>query len=77
VVTQDIVYLEGETVSNFFARLDRGRHCRWRRQYESLVTRSGFRLVTSSVVRSHPTSGRARYLIMALEPAKDGGGLRG
>ena len=67
-VTQDIVYLPGKPVSNFFARLDRGRHCRSRDGYETLAKDAGFRLVSSSIVPSHPTRGRVQYLIMTLEP---------
>ena len=70
IVTQDIVYLPGEPVSNFFARLDRGRFCRRRDEYEALVTQAGFRVLSSSIVRSHPTPGRAKYLNMALEPRR-------
>jgi SAM-dependent methyltransferase len=70
LVTQDIVYLPGELVSNFFARLDRGRYCRSQKEYETLVESAGFAVVCSSIVRSHPTRGRAKYLIMSIEPIR-------
>ncbi|WP_028317023.1 class I SAM-dependent methyltransferase [Desulfobulbus elongatus] len=67
IVTQDIVYLPGELVSNFFAHLDRGRFCRKQDEYEGLVRSSGLDVVSSSIVRSHPKNGRAKYLIMTIE----------
>lgn len=70
LVTQDIVYLPGELVSNFFARIDRGRYCRSQKEYEALVESAGFTVVCSSIVRSHPTRGRAKYLIMSIEPIR-------
>lgn len=69
VVTQDIVFLPGEIVNNFFARLDRGRHCRQQLGYEALVRRAGYALRESRIVRSHPTRGRVKYLLMAFEPS--------
>ena len=68
IVTQDIVYLPGELVSNFFARLDRGRFCRKPNEYETLARDAGFDVVYSSIVRSHPTSGRVKYLVMTMAP---------
>ena len=70
IVTQDIVYLPGEFVSNFFARLDRGRFCRKPHEYEELANAAGFDLLSSSTVRSHPTHGRAIYFLMSLEPRR-------
>jgi SAM-dependent methyltransferase len=66
IVTLDIVFLPGEHVSNFLARLDRGRHCRSEEEYERLVERAGLTLVEEAIVRSHPTHGRAKYLIMTI-----------
>lgn len=68
VMALDIVYLPGKALNNLFARLDRGRFCRHREQYESLVERSAFELRESVLVRSHPLTGLVWYLIMKLEP---------
>jgi SAM-dependent methyltransferase len=68
IVTSDIVFLPGDTVSNLLARFDRGRFCRSRHEFEGLVTRAGLKLVESDVVRSHPTRGLAKYLMMTIEP---------
>jgi SAM-dependent methyltransferase len=68
VVTLDIVYLEHEPLSNALAALDRGRFCRRREGYEGLARAAGWSVRQSSVVRSHPTRGRALYLLMVLEP---------
>lgn len=68
IVTSDIVFLEGEYVSNFLARLDRGKFCRERAGFEDLVRRSGLRVVESAIVRSHPQRGLAKYLMMTIEP---------
>ena len=69
IVTSDIVYLKGEYVSNVLAALDRGTFCRRREQFEDLVRRASLRLVESAIVRSHPTRGLARYLMMTIERA--------
>ena len=69
IVTQDIVYLQGKRFSNLLASLDRGRFCRKRPEYEALVQESGFRLRESEIVRCHPRTGLAWYLMMTLEPA--------
>lgn len=71
-VTQDIVYLPNEMISNFFASLDRGRHCRKQDEYEALVKQAGFNVVHSTIVRSHPTRGRVKYLLMTIEPKTQG-----
>jgi SAM-dependent methyltransferase len=68
VATSDIVYLDGELLSNMLARLDRGRHCRDERGYHDLVASSGLVPVDSAVVRCHPTHGLAKYLMMTLAP---------
>lgn len=67
IVTSDIVYLERSTISNFLASMDRGRYCRHREQYEELVAKAGLRLVESTVIRSHPKHGLAKYLLMTIE----------
>jgi len=66
VVTQDIVYLEGEPVSNFLARLDRGRDCRSLGGYEALANEAGWTVSESVIIRSHPKMGLAKYLVMTL-----------
>jgi SAM-dependent methyltransferase len=68
IVTSDIVYLPDSMVSNFLAGLDRGKFCRERDQFEGLVARAGLKLVESAIVRSHPTRGLAKYLMMTIEP---------
>jgi SAM-dependent methyltransferase len=68
IVTSDIVYLQRNTVSNFLASLDRGKFCRHREEYEALVAQAGLRLVESDIVRSHPTRGLAKYIMMTIEP---------
>ena len=67
IATQDVVYLPGKHMSNFFARLDRGKHVRDVEGFRALVARSGLHLADEQIVRCHPTSGRAYYLLMALE----------
>lgn len=68
IATQDAVYLPRERMSNFLARLDRGKFVRTEDGYRSLVARAGLRLESRHIARSHPESGRARYLIMTLVP---------
>jgi len=72
IVTSDIVYLASDSVSNsvsnFLAGLDRGKFCRERGQFEDLVKQAGLTLVESDIVRSHPTRGLAKYLMMTIEP---------
>jgi cyclopropane fatty-acyl-phospholipid synthase-like methyltransferase len=66
VVTQDIVYLPNERISNWFASLDRGRYCRKPDEYTRLVKASGFTVLRSDVIRSHPTRVWVKYFIMVL-----------
>jgi SAM-dependent methyltransferase len=68
VLTVDIVYLPGEKLNNFFARRDRGRHCRDLSGYRELVRQSGFTLSEERVLRSHPRTGLVKYLYMTLTP---------
>lgn len=68
IASIDIVYLRGKWFSNLLAAFDRGRHCRRQPEYEALVRGSGYRLTESRIVRSHPSNGRALYLVMAFEP---------
>jgi SAM-dependent methyltransferase len=67
IATSDVVYLPGKHLNNLFAWLDRGKHVRDVGGYRSLVERAGLRVVSESIVRSHPTKGRAEYLVFALE----------
>jgi SAM-dependent methyltransferase len=70
IVTQDVVYLPDERVSNLLARLDRGRFVRGERGYRELVHQAGLRLEDARIIRNHPRSGRALYLVMALAPKR-------
>lgn len=68
IVTQDIVFLEDESVSNFLARLDRGSYCRSPDDYVRLAGEGGWTVDESSVIKSHPTRGLAKYFVMTLSP---------
>ncbi|MEO8902273.1 MAG: class I SAM-dependent methyltransferase [Polyangiaceae bacterium] len=68
IVTSDIVYLDKSLVSNFLASMDRGRFCRRRDEFEALVARASLRVVESTVIRCHPKTGLAKYLLMTIEP---------
>jgi SAM-dependent methyltransferase len=68
LVTQDVVYLPGEPISNLLARLDRGKHVRHHQGYRALVARAGLQITAEQIMRSHPDSGRALYLVMTLAP---------
>jgi hypothetical protein len=68
VATADVVYLPGEHVSNALAFFDRGKFVRRREPYLELASRAGLRIAREEVVRSHPETGKALYLFMALEP---------
>lgn len=67
-VTLDIVYLDGREhlISNAFAALDRGRHCRRREQYRALVQRAGVELIADELIWGDNKRKRARYFIMQL-----------
>jgi SAM-dependent methyltransferase len=71
IVTQDIVFLPGAPINNLFARLDRGRYCRRKEEYEALVRVSGLELKDSTIISSHPKGGRVRYQVMTLEPRQE------
>jgi SAM-dependent methyltransferase len=70
IVTQDVVHLPGERLSNLFARLDRGRFVRDERGYGELVGQAGLQLEGARIARSHPQSGRALYLVLTLAPPR-------
>jgi SAM-dependent methyltransferase len=72
IATSDVVYLPGEHVSNFLAWMDRGKHVRRPPAYRDLATGAGLRVVSDEIVRSHPTNGKALYIMMALEPQRTG-----
>jgi SAM-dependent methyltransferase len=67
IVTVDPVFLTGEPVNNILARLDRGQFVRRIEGYRDLVGQAGLALTRDAVMRSHPTRGIARYLLMVLE----------
>jgi SAM-dependent methyltransferase len=65
-VSLDIVFLPGRHYNNLLARLDRGRFCRVRAEYEALVESSGLRVEKVQLVPSHPTRGLVDYLVMDI-----------
>jgi SAM-dependent methyltransferase len=67
IATQDVVFLPGEHLSNFYARLDRGKHVREVEGYRALAAAADLEIKREEIVRSHPTRGRALYLLMALD----------
>jgi len=68
IVTSDPVYLDKEPLSNLYARLDRGKFCRRREAYEALIGQTKLRVAEGEIVRSHPTRGLAKWLMMTIEP---------
>jgi SAM-dependent methyltransferase len=68
IATSDVVYLPGKHMSNLLALLDRGKFVRKRDQFLALPRRAGLCVVRDELVRSHPKSGKAIYLMMTLEP---------
>jgi SAM-dependent methyltransferase len=72
VVALDIVFLPGERISNFLARMDRGRFCRRAEQYLALAEASGLAVTDDRIVRSHPRTGLAKYFMMTLAPRRSG-----
>jgi SAM-dependent methyltransferase len=71
IATSDVVYLPGQIVSNVLAYFDRGKFVRRHQPYLDLIARAGLRLVRDQIVRSHPTNGKALYLMTSLEPASE------
>ena len=67
IATLDVVILPGEPVSNFLARLDRGKFVRDQDGFHALAARAGLVVTRNEIVRSSPNGGRALYLLMALE----------
>jgi 2-polyprenyl-3-methyl-5-hydroxy-6-metoxy-1,4-benzoquinol methylase len=68
IATSDVVYLPRQHLSNLLAFFDRGKFVRDREGFLALPRRAGLRIVREEVVRSHPTNGKALYLMMTLEP---------
>jgi SAM-dependent methyltransferase len=68
IATADTVYIPGQHVSNFLAFLDRGRFVRSTEGFVALVEEANVEVVCRQIIRSHPTSGWALYLIMTLSP---------
>jgi hypothetical protein len=68
IVTSDIVFLPREPVSNFFARLDRGQHCREPAAYRELAQAAGLTVEEAAIERCHRYTGLAKYWMMTLRP---------
>src|SRR5262245_2722350 len=68
IATADTVYIPGQHVSNFLAFLDRGRFVRTPEAFVALAEEANIEVVRRQIVRSHPTSGWALYLVMTLSP---------
>jgi SAM-dependent methyltransferase len=71
IATSDVVYLPGQKVSNLLAYFDRGKFVRRQEEYLELIRRAGLQIVRAEIVRSHPKTGKALYLMTAL--ARSGG----
>ena len=67
IATLDVVFLPGKHLSNLLARFDRGKHVRDVDGFRALAAKAGLVVTREEIVRSHPTRGRALYLMMALE----------
>lgn len=68
IATSDVVYLPREWISNALAYFDRGKFVRRRDDYLRLARDAGLTIVREEIVRSHPESGKALYLMMTLDP---------
>ena len=66
IVTQDVVFLHGELLNNFFATYDRGEFVRDASGYHVLVERAGLRVVRSTILPCGGKSGRMLFLFMEL-----------
>jgi len=69
VVSLDITYIPGRHLNNLFTRLDRGRFPRLDKGYAALAEGAGLKVTDLRHVRSHPTNGRATYVMMTSAPA--------
>jgi SAM-dependent methyltransferase len=70
VTTLDPTYLRGEPLNNLYTWLDRGRHVRSMEDYRALARRGNLGVARQDLVRSHPTRGRAQYVLMGLEVSR-------
>lgn len=68
IATADTVYIPGRHLSNFLAFLDRGRFVRNTEGFLALAEEANLEIVRQQIVRSHPITGRALYLLMTLTP---------
>lgn len=68
IATADTVYIPGRHVSNFLAFFDRGRFVRNTEGFVVLAEEANLEIVHQQIIRSHPTNGRALYLVMTLSP---------
>jgi SAM-dependent methyltransferase len=68
VATVDITYLPGKYLNNFYTRMDRGQFPRLSEGYQDLARRGDFEVERHEIVRSHPTHGRAWYVVLQLAP---------
>jgi 2-polyprenyl-3-methyl-5-hydroxy-6-metoxy-1,4-benzoquinol methylase len=71
IVTSDVVYLPRQKVSNLLAYFDRGKFVRRQEEYFELIREAGLEIIRAEIVRSHPKTGKALYLMTAL--ARSGG----
>jgi len=60
-------HVDDEAAVQLLRRLDRGRFVRRIEGYRDLVARAGLTIAHDVVMRSHPTRGIARYLLMVIE----------
>jgi SAM-dependent methyltransferase len=70
IATADTVYISGQHLSNLLAFFDRGRFVRYTEAFLSLAEKANLQVLRHQIVRSHPESGRALYLIMTLSPRR-------
>src|SRR5262249_3167764 len=68
IATADTVYLPGRHISNVLAFFDRGCFVRTVEGFVELAQKGNVEIVRRQIVRSHPTNGRALYLVMTLSP---------
>ena len=66
IVTSDVVYLPRQKLSNLLAYFDRGKFVRRQEEYLDLIKKAGLEIVRAEIVRSHPKTGKALYLMTTL-----------
>lgn len=69
IATSDVVYLPGKFMNNLLSFLDRGKFVRTPEKFLELPRKAGLRVAREQLIRSHPISGIATYLMMTLEPS--------